>query len=105
MQKGIKFMTIAKQEQDLLTSLLNSLDRLFDRENQVVDVYDLLIASSVALTETSHSPHLLDAVDRTHIVLRSRKDPETKRDNVLNEMQTLREYLSDFLYRDFPLRI
>ncbi len=98
-------MTLAKQERDLLTNLLNSLDRLFDRENQVVDVHDLLVASSVALAETSHSPHLLDAVARTHIVLRSRKAPETKRDDALNETQTLREYLSDILYRDSPLRI
>lgn len=98
-------MTIAKQERDLLTNLLNSLDRLFDRDNQVVDVYDLLLASSVALAETSHSAHLLDAVARTNIVLRSRKAPETKRDDALDETQTLRVYLSDFLYRDSPLTI
>ena len=82
----------------LLTNILNSLDRMFDRENQVADVHDLLMASSVALLETIHAPHIQDAVERTQTVLRSRKAPEDKRDDALTETQALREYLADILY-------
>ena len=92
-------MTITKQERQLLTNILNSLDRLFDRENQIVDVHDLLLASSVALIETIHSPQLQDAIERTQTVLRSGKALENKRDDALTETQTLREYLAIHLHR------
>ena len=96
---------MTKLERTLLENILDSLDRLFDRENQVVDIHDLLMATSAALAATEHSSPLEAAMEKTSTVLRSKMSSKLKRDAALGETQSLREYLSDILYRDSPLTI
>ena len=96
---------MTKLERTLLESILDSLDRLFDRENQVADVHDLLIATSAALAATEHSAQLDAVTKKTKTVLRSTTSPDQKRNAALAETDSLRKYLSDILYKDAPLTI
>ena len=88
---------MSKFERTLLDNILDSLDRLFDRENQVADVHDLLIVTSVALAETDYASALKNAADKTSAVLRSPTSLDQKRNDALAETDELRRYLSEIL--------
>ncbi|HKQ79147.1 MAG TPA: hypothetical protein VJ810_35960 [Blastocatellia bacterium] len=94
-----------KLDRTLLENILDSLDRLFDRENQVTDVHDILIATSAALAETDYATALKSAADKTSAILRSSTSPDQKRNDALAETDELRRYLSEILYKDSPLTI
>ena len=91
---------MTKLERTLLEHILDSLDRLFDRENSLADVHDLLVASHAAMADTVHATTLKESIEKTRFVLRAETSPEGKREKALAATDPLRSYLSRILDGD-----
>ncbi len=88
---------MTKDEKALLENLLDSLDRLFDRKSTVIDVYALLFATSKALANTPHYPHIEPLVGNLLTIVRRQGSEEVRRDAALVATDDLRKFLADSL--------
>jgi len=81
----------------LLDNVLDALDRLYDRKTTIVDLHDILYATTKAINELSHSSLLGAAVGRLHEIVRT---SEAGRDDwaaALDATDELRKYLAGIL--------
>ncbi len=81
-------------ESQLLGNLLDSLDRLFDRETSVIDVHALVCATHAALSTTTHTPVLHLAQEELTAVVNARVLRDQQRDAALLATEDLRKYLA-----------
>lgn len=81
-------------EKKLLEHALDALDRLFDRESSVIDLWGLLFATAQALRSTPHFDVLEGATSNLLTIVRSRESTETKRDRALAVTDELRHHLA-----------
>ncbi len=78
----------------LLENILDSLDRLFDEDSQVIDVYVLIFATAKALAETNHFQILDTASNKLDAVLKTIKSKNELRKAALIETDELRHYIA-----------
>ncbi|MBN8625644.1 MAG: hypothetical protein J0M17_09155 [Planctomycetes bacterium] len=83
-----------KSEKQLLNNALDALDRLFDRESSVFEIWALFFATSHALSDTDHQPEFEAVVPTLLAIARSRDSVETQRDRALDATDSLRLYLA-----------
>lgn len=76
----------------LLENILDSLDRLFDRDSCAIDVYVLIFATAKALAETKHHEILDKTAKKLEAVLKTIDSKEELRDAALLETDELRHY-------------
>lgn len=84
-------------EKTLLDNALDALDRVFDRESSVIDLFAILFATAVALRETPHYNALESPLAELQAIIRSQTSKEKKRDSALIATEALRNYLADLL--------
>ena len=80
-------------ETQLLDNALDALDGLYDQELRVVDLWALLLATSVALRDTMHYGELVAPVGELLAIARSAESEETKNSRALIASDPLRKYL------------
>jgi hypothetical protein len=78
-------------------NLLDTLDRLFDRDSQVIDVYALVLASSEALKDSLPELGLSGIAIELDKISKNGKPEELQREEALRATNNLRVALSDFL--------
>jgi hypothetical protein len=88
---------MTNNEQALLGNVLDSLDRLFDNESRVIDVYALLFATAQALATSEFGPRVEPFVSSLAVLMRKSCTEETRRDEALIITDDLRHFLSDVL--------
>jgi hypothetical protein len=81
----------------LLNNALDSLDRLFDRESSVIDVYAIVYATSRALRTDPLTPVFMQAAAGLLEVVQTGESGAVDRDRALNSTQTLRAALAEAL--------
>jgi len=83
-------------EKQILESIFDALDRLFDRECKVIDVSALLYASEKALIDSAIVP--LDSyVAKLEKIVRSDEPEDIQRDHALDITNNLRVALNELL--------
>jgi hypothetical protein len=85
---------MTQDEKALLENVLDSLDRLFDHESTVIDVYALLFATSKALVGSNFHPHIEPLVGRLRAIVRTQRHEESRRDAALVATDDLRKVLA-----------
>lgn len=88
---------MSKHEKLLLENALNALDRLYDGDSSVVDVWALLFATCEAVRGTDHHPEFERPMDELLLIVRSGKSAEFQRDRALGATDELRHYLAKVL--------
>ncbi|HEY4262920.1 MAG TPA: hypothetical protein VGM98_22360 [Schlesneria sp.] len=89
---------MTKDEKALLDNLLNSLDRLYDRDSSATDVWALLFATSKALASSEFLPHIEPFVGKLLAIVRTRGSTgDSRRDAALVATDDLRKLLADWL--------
>ncbi|WP_144394624.1 hypothetical protein [Pleionea sediminis] len=83
-------------EKKILENVFDSLDRLFDRECNVIDVYALLFASEAAC-KNSEAVLLHEYVVKLESIIRSGEPEESQRDQALVTTNKLRVELNELL--------
>jgi hypothetical protein len=84
-------------EKQLLGNVLDALDRLFDRDSSVVDVWALLLATGEALRGTEHESELTRPLPALLAAIRSGAPAESQRDQALAVTDKLRHYLAELV--------
>lgn len=84
-------------EETVLENALDALDRLFDRESQVIDVYALLFSSAVAMKGNKFERLFAESALKLHGLISARRDKEAQRDSALEFTDELRKALADAL--------
>lgn len=84
-------------EEAVLESALDALDRLFDRESQVIDVYALFFSSAVAMKGTKFERMFAESALRLHGLIAAGTDKEAEREMALEFTDELRKALADAL--------
>lgn len=92
---GAKAMT--RDESALLDNVLDSLDRLFDRDSKVIDVHALLFATSRALERSRFRPDIEPFVGALRAIIRTQAAGELQRDEALRVTDALRQFLANVL--------
>lgn len=85
------------REKQMLENVLNTLDRLFDRQSSAIDVWAVLLATSEALRATPHHVEFEEPTAGLLAVVRSGGTAEVQRDRALVATDTLRHYLARLL--------
>ena len=80
-------------EKEVLEEVFDSLDRLFDRQTSVEDVYAIVLISSKVVTEIDLSIYATQLKN----ILRAGAGEETKREQALEVTDDLRSRLNDLL--------
>lgn len=93
----MKKRTMNKLDIELLENVFDSLDRLFDRETNVVDVHALLFSTQHALSNESSCPNLDKYVCDLSSVVSSGESSQEQREQALDITNSLRAILSDTL--------
>lgn len=88
---------MTSREERLLENLLDALDRLYDHQSTVIDIHDLLFATSDALSDTSHFVPLQESLPALTSILRSGASGTVQRDAALIATNRLRQYLAELL--------
>jgi len=88
---------MSKDEKHLLEDLMDSLDRLFDRESKVVDVHALLLATAKALAGSEYAPRLEQFIAPLGGLVRKSCTEEERREGALLVTNDLRLFLADVL--------
>lgn len=88
---------MTEKEKELLNNLFDSLDRLFDRDSQVYDVYCLMVATNIAFKSLGTSVNLTEYTNSLKSVIQSEISEEDKRDQALFITDPLRSILDDLL--------
>jgi hypothetical protein len=70
-------------EKKLLLNVLDGLDRLSDRDSEVIDLYALIFATSEALINTEYSDLFKDATNNLEKIAFSEQEEEVKREQAL----------------------
>jgi hypothetical protein len=70
-------------EKKLLLNVLDGLDRLSDRDSEVIDLYVLIFATSKSLTNSEYSDLFEDAASNLEKIAVSKQEEEVKRDQAL----------------------
>jgi uncharacterized protein YllA (UPF0747 family) len=91
---------LTKDERRLLENVLDALDRLFDRESTVTDVYALLVATAVAVRGSSFSAPVEAPLRRLRDLVQSKTLPERRRDIGLELTDELRQFVAEQLRCD-----
>ncbi len=86
-----------KTERELLESILDCLDRVFDNESHVVDLHALIRATGVALEDSQHASTLEAVEQRLAPIVRSGSVPAHQRDAALVATDDFRKYLAAIL--------
>ena len=81
----------------LLSNALDVLDRLFDRETQIIDVSAVLYATGLALRPDVLSPLFLDAAAKLGMIRRAGLPAEDARESALRSTNPLRVALAEAL--------
>ena len=81
-------------DKQLLDNLLDALDRLYDAQSDVLDVYALLMATSRALSDTSFAEDLERPLDALLAIIRSGRPEDQGRSAALAATDDLRRRLS-----------
>ena len=84
-------------QKEILENLFDSLDRLFDRESKVVDIYALMFATEKAM---AGEPKLIDLREYSYALkklISNGKPEETQREEALLITQELRNVLNELL--------
>ncbi|MBI3865376.1 MAG: hypothetical protein HY290_26170 [Planctomycetia bacterium] len=89
--------TPSAREKKLLDNALESLNRLFDRNISVIDVWALMLATAEALRNTPHAPELERAVRELLVVVSANRPFRDQRDRALEVTDDLRHYLASKL--------
>ncbi len=84
-------------EQNLLGNVLDALDRLFDRQSSVTDLWALLFATAEALRGTPYYHEIEGPVAALLTLVRSGASEEVQRDHALEVTDRLRHYLAELL--------
>lgn len=84
-------------EEVLLANLLDSLDRLYDRDCGAFDVYALTFATSKALAGTDFHCHIEPFVGILRSIVQTQPTGEMRRDAALIATSELRKLLADVL--------
>ena len=84
-------------ELQLLDNILDALDRLFDRDLHVIDLWALLLATSEALRASIHYDILSGATADLSVIARSGASDEIMRQRALYSTDKLRHYLAGLL--------
>ncbi len=90
-------MILTTDERTLLENVLESLDRLFDRDSKARDVFLVLVATSMALQRTELKAAFEDPIRRLGDVVRSKLLPEPLRDLALEVTDGLRGFVAEQL--------
>ena len=91
---------LSKTETQLLENLFDSLDRLFDRECQVIEVYAIMFATQHALKPYNTALSLDDYAEGLQKIARNEEDFESQSQRALELTDDLRIILDDLLYPD-----
>lgn len=86
----------------LLDHLIDSFDRLYDKNCLTVDVYALLFATSRALTDPEFKTATHDAAEALKKIIRSPNPESARNDAGLCAVQPLREKICSALVWDLP---
>ena len=86
-----------KENKQLLENVFDSLDRLFDRQNCVIDVYHLILATEKAIGESVANISLAGYADKLGKIVRENKSEEIQLEKALGATNRLREILNDIL--------
>lgn len=85
-------------DRELLENVFDSLDRLFDRECQVIDLCVLLRATELAI----RAEKLPFSLSQYHLelaaIVRSGASSEAQREKALDATNSLREKMNEFMY-------
>ena len=87
-------------EQQLLDNVLDSFDRLSDRQSQIIDIWALLHATAEALRNTPHHKELEGVLPALRQIMRSGATADDQRNQALSVTEVLRHYLADVLPLD-----
>jgi hypothetical protein len=88
---------VTAHERKLLENVLDALDRLFDRQCSVIDLWALLFATTEALRATEHCDQLERTTAILLAIIRSGASEEMQRDRALIVTDELRHYLAGLL--------
>ena len=86
-----------QEDKQLLGNVFDSLDRLFDRESRVIDVYQLLYATDKAIENDDVKISLSGYVIELGKIVRENESEEIQRERALMVTDKLREALNEFL--------
>ena len=86
-----------KERSALLSNALDTLDRLFDRETEIIDVGAVLYATGVAIRPDALFPLFLDAASSLERIRRAGLTTEDARESALSVTNSLRVALADAL--------
>lgn len=93
----VKGYGVNSREKELLENALDALDRLFDRQSSVIDVWALLLATREALRATEHHAEFDRPVAELLTLVRSGTSVDVQRDQALEVTDELRHYLAGLL--------
>mgnify|MGYP000603720925 CR=1 FL=1 len=88
---------MSQVEKQILENLFDALDRLFDHECKVIDLYSLVYASEIALGQSSPIISLGGCASELEVLVRSGKPEEQQRDEALLKTNSLRGTLNELL--------
>lgn len=88
---------MTKLAKQLLENIFDSLDRLFDRECRVIDLYALLFVSDLALKEQNSKFCFTEYINKLDKVIKTNNSEEFKRDKALTATDNLRSQLNELL--------
>ena len=91
---------LTKEERNLLEKVLDSLDRLFDKESTVADVHSLLVSTVTALHGGELIVHFENPVRGLWDVVQSDALPDRERILGLEATDNLRKFVAKELRRD-----
>ena len=91
---------LTKSQRTLLTNVFDALDRLFDRDSTVWDVYAILYATSEALAETPFQSAFETPIRGLAETIRSNAPRESQRDAAMLITDDLRLLLASVLRQD-----
>ncbi len=90
-------MSIDREDKQLLENLFDSLDRLFDRESRVLDVFQILYATEKAINTGSLNLSLSGYIADLGDIARGNESEEIQRERALLVTDKLREILNEIL--------
>ena len=93
-------MVLTNDERILLENVLESLDRLFDRDSTARDLSLLLVATSMALHREELAVAFEEPMRQLSEVVRSKLLPDPKRDLALKITDGLRGFVAEQLHDD-----
>lgn len=90
-------MSMDREDKQLLENLFDSLDRLFDRESRVLDVFQILYATEKAINTGSLNLSLSGYIADLGDIVRGSESEEIQRERALLVTDKLRKILNEIL--------